>query len=54
MPAELLDKNVVIARENVSLRDDIHMNKSPLVVLLSNRIVFPFEVFSVALAVFDQ
>ena len=54
MPAELLDKNVVIARENVSLRDDIHMNESPLIVLLSNWIVFTFEVLPVALDVFDQ
>ena len=51
VPSELLNEDGVIARQNVGVGDDVHVNVIALLVLLSDRIVLFLHVFPISLDV---
>lgn len=51
LPSKLFNENVVIAREDIGLRYDVHIDVTAELVLLSELGIFPLELLAVTLDV---
>jgi hypothetical protein len=51
---EFLHKNIVVSRERVGLRDDIHVDVTAQLITLSDLFLVPLEFFAVAFNILDH
>lgn len=54
LPPKLLNENVIVSREDISLRNNVHVDVAAKVILLSKGRILTFKIFAVAFDILDH